>query len=73
MSEQADWDALLRRVDALARDLERLRRDVLRAMTRAGSVPTRKPTLYGSVEAGDVTDEMIGAARQDLLRPLDDM
>lgn len=35
MSEQADWDALLRRVDALARDLERLRRDVLRAMTRA--------------------------------------
>ena len=73
MSEQADWDALLRRVDALARDLERLRRDVLRAMTGTGSVPTRKPTLYGSVKAGDVTDEMIGAARRDLLRPLDDM
>ena len=73
MSEQADWDALLRRVDALARDLARLRRDVLRAMTGTASVPTRKPTLYGSVEAGDVTDEMIDAARRELLRPLADV
>ena len=35
--------------------------------------PEVKPTLFGSVQAGDVTDEMIEDAKKDLLRDLDDL
>lgn len=73
MMDQPTLDTLLQRVDALGRELEQLRRDLLRGVAGATSVPARKPTLFGSVQAGDVTGEMIEEAKRDLLRPLDDL
>ena len=73
MIEQPNFDTLLRRVDMLSRELEQLRRDLLRSMTGSTGAAARKTTLYASVEAGDVTDEMIEEAQWDLLRPLDDL
>jgi hypothetical protein len=35
--------------------------------------PQVKPTLFGSIQAGDITDEMIGEAKKDLFRELDDL
>lgn len=32
-----------------------------------------KPTLFGSIQASDITDEMIEHARKDLFRELDDL
>jgi hypothetical protein len=29
--------------------------------------------LFGSIQAGDITDEMIGEAKKDLFRELDDL
>ena len=52
-----------------SRELELLRRDLLRAVAGAGGVPARKPTLFGSVAAGDITGEMVEEAQRDLLRP----
>lgn len=71
--DQANFDTLLRRVDALGRELEQLRRDLLRSAVGATATPVRKPTLFGSVQAGDITQEMIEEAQRDLLRPLDDL
>jgi hypothetical protein len=34
---------------------------------------SRKPSLFGSVEAGDITDAMIEEAKHDLFRPLADL
>jgi hypothetical protein len=73
MIDQPTFDTLLRRVDALGRELEELRRDLLRGRVGLAGAPARKPTLYGSVKAEDVTDEMIEEAKRDLLRPLDDL
>ncbi len=73
MIDQPNFDTLLRRVDVLGRELEQLRRDLLRGIAGSTGVPARKPTLYGIVEAGDITDEMIKEAQRDLLRPLDDL
>ena len=73
MIDQPTLDTLLQRVDALSRELVLLRRDLLRAVAGAAGVPARKPTLFGSVQASDVTDEMIEDAQRDLLRPLDDL
>ena len=70
MIEQPTLDTLLQRVEALGRELEQLRRDLLRG---TAGVPARKPTLYGSVPAGDITGEMIDEAQRNLLRPLDDL
>jgi hypothetical protein len=73
MIDQPTLDTLLQRVDALGRELEQLRRDLLRGVAGAAGVPARKPTLFGSVQAGDVDDETIEEAKRDLLRPLDDL
>ena len=73
MIDQQNLDTLLRRVDALGRELEQLRRDLLRGLAGTAGVPARKPTLFGSVKAGDITDEMIAEAQRGLLRPLDDL
>lgn len=73
MIDQPAFDTLLQRLDALSRELELLRRDLLRAMAGATGVAAQKPTLFGSVLAGDITGAMIDAAQQDLLRPLDDL
>ncbi|MFN8468284.1 MAG: hypothetical protein U0X20_22180 [Caldilineaceae bacterium] len=73
MIDQPTFDTLLQRVDALGRELEKLRRDLLRGAAGAANVHARKPTLYGTVKAGDVSDEMIEEAQRNLLRPLDDL
>jgi hypothetical protein len=59
----------VQRVDALRRELEQLRRDLLRGVAGAAGVPAPKPALFGSVQAGDGTGEMIEEAQRDLLRP----
>jgi hypothetical protein len=73
MIDQPNLDTLLRRVDALGRELEQLRHDLLRSVAASAGAPARKPTLYGSVYAGDITDEMVAEAQQDLWRPLPDL
>jgi hypothetical protein len=63
----------LQRVDTLSRELEVLRRDLLRALAGASGAPVRKRTLFGTVSAGDITGEMMDNARRDLLRSLDNL
>jgi hypothetical protein len=72
MIDQPNLDTLLRRVDALGRELEQLRRDLLHGMAGLTGAP-RSPTLFGSVKAEDITDEMIEEAQRNLLRPLDNV
>lgn len=73
MIDQPTLDTLLQRVDTLSQELEQLRRDLLRSATGSPAVPARKPTLFGSVRAGDITDEMIEDAKRDLFRDLEDL
>ena len=73
MIDQPTLDTLLQRVDALSRELEQLRRDLLRGGASSPAVPARKPTLFGSVRAGDITDEMIEEAKKDLFPDFDDL
>ena len=73
MLDQASLDTLLRRVDVLGCEIEHLRRNLLRGVAAQPAAPQRKPSLFGSVRAGDITDEMIVEAQRDLFRPLDDL
>lgn len=58
-------EALLEKISQIQRELELLKRDLLK------SAPRRKVvSLYGSVKSADITDEMIAQAKKSLFRDL---
>ena len=73
MFEEANQNVLLKRIDTLGRELERLRRDLLHAQVSGSGPEQEKPSLFGSVRGDDVTSEMIDEAQQSLFRPLEDI
>ena len=74
MATLTDQATLLKRVNALERELERLKRDILHGLVapRPQAVAPR-PSLFGSVRGGDVTEEMIEEAKRSLFRDLRDL
>ena len=59
----------LRRIEDLQRELEYLKRDLLQ---KKGE-PKEKPSLFGSVRADDITEEMIKEAKKDLFKGLENL
>lgn len=72
MSDQVDFTTLLERVDFLEGEIGRLKRDLLRSLVVQPREEKVK-SLFGSVQSGDVTEEMIEEAKQTLFRPLKDL
>jgi hypothetical protein len=71
-----DWvsqDVLLKRVDAVGREIKFLKRDLLRSLATRPQTSEAKPSLFGSVRGGDITEEMIEEAKHALFRPVDDI
>jgi hypothetical protein len=66
MLKQANQTDLLKRVDTLGREIERLRRDLLLVQVAGFHAEQEKPSLFGAVRAGDITPEMIAEAQQSL-------
>ncbi|MEW6608483.1 MAG: hypothetical protein AB1414_13740 [bacterium] len=62
---------VLSRVDNMERDLEILKRDFI--LVFKPSTKKTKPSLYGSIKGGDVTEEAIEKAKQSLFRNLKDI
>lgn len=65
---------MLERVDRLERELEQLKRDLIRSLpTMSAEIVEEKPSLFGSVRGGDVSEELIEEAKQELFRDLKDL
>jgi hypothetical protein len=73
LNQPIPFESLLRRIDRLGRELEQLKRDLLQNMLVRPVQPTRKPSLFGSVSAGDITDDMIAGTQRRLFRPFVDI
>ncbi len=73
MLDQATYTTLLKRVDAIGREIEHLRRDLFHNLAARPESPRVKTSLFGSVRAGDITEEMIAEAKQALFRSLGDL
>lgn len=73
MIDQASFDSMLRRVDVLGREISQLRRELLRGVRDQRVAPAAKPSLFGSVKARDITDDMIEESKRELFRSLDDL
>ena len=65
----SNFDLLLKRIDLLGREIEQIKRDLLQNMPRKRRTGHKKHSLFGSVQGGDVTEEMILEAQQHLFRP----
>jgi hypothetical protein len=64
-------EALLEKISQIQRELELLKRELLRSATP----PKRRKiaSLYGAVKGADITDEMIEEAKKSLFRELKDL
>jgi hypothetical protein len=71
--ERVSQDALLKRVDAVGGEIKFLKRDLLRSLATRSQINEAKPSLFGSVRGGDVTEDMIEEAKLALFRPVDDV
>ncbi len=65
---------LLKRVGRLERELEQLKRDLIRILaTLPGGISEKKPSLFGSVRGGDVSEELVEETKRALFRNLRDL
>lgn len=62
-----DLQRTLEQVDTLEREIERIKRDLLQSL-RQDREDTDVSSLYGSVEGGDITEEMVDEAKRSLFR-----
>jgi len=69
----AQEETLLSRVHRLEHELEQLKRALLQQLVVHPEQPTEKPSLFGCVRGGDVTEEVIKEAEQSLFRNLEDL
>ena len=73
MVDQVSQEELLERVNSLEREMQRLKRDLLRNLASSARDRGEVESLFGAVEGGDVTEEMIEEAKKSLFRPLEDL
>jgi ribosomal protein L9 len=60
-------ETLLQRVSRIQQELEYLKRDLFQELGTYSTVQSaRKPSLFGSVQGGDITEEMIEEAKYHL-------
>ena len=74
MASEESQDKLLERVDALQHELEYLKRGIVRnlaTLPRQSAEP--KPSLFGSVRGGDITEDMIEESKRNLFRDIKDI
>ncbi len=71
---EAQEETLLYRVHRLERELEQLKRELLRQLAAPSTAnQAEKPSLFGCVRGGDVPEELIEEAKQHLFRGLEDL
>ncbi len=74
MKTKANKDAL-QRIENLERELEEIKRDLIKSLaTGQGEEKTeKKPSLFGSVNGGNITDETIQNSKSRLFRDIEDI
>ena len=59
---------VLKQIDVLEQELIRLKRNIIHGLVVREKPKKLKPSLFGSVRGGDVTEEMIEESKHNLFR-----
>jgi len=73
MDDNINTTMVLKKVDSLERELARLKRDILHGLVFRKRSKKLKPSLFGSIRGGDITEEMIEESKHQLFRNLTDV
>ena len=66
---EVQTSVVLKRVGDLEREIDYLKRDLM----HLGAKTVQKPSLFGSVSGGDITDEMVEEVKKNLFREAEDI
>ena len=71
---EAQEENFLDRIHRLEQELEHLKRDLLQQLSvHPATHSVQKPSLFGCVRSGEVSEELLEEAKQHLFRPLEDL
>jgi len=73
MGTKLNATMVLKQVDALEKELVRLKRNILHSLVTKEKPKKLKSSLFGSVRGGDITEEMIEESKRNLFRNLTDV
>lgn len=73
MARESGAALVLRKIDGMEREIARLRRDVIHTLITRKSPNKLKPSLFGSIKGGDVTEKMIDESQRNLFPNLKDI
>jgi hypothetical protein len=73
MAHKSSAGLVLRKLDGIERELAKLRRDIIHSLIGKESPNKTKPSLYGSIKGGDITEKMIEESQRSLFRDLKDL
>jgi hypothetical protein len=73
MAHKSSAGLVLRKLDGIERELAKLRRDIIHSLVGKKDPNRTKPSLFGSVRGGDVTEKMIMESQRSLFRDLKDL
>jgi hypothetical protein len=66
-------NTILKHIDILQQELARLKKDIIHSLSGTKKQWEKKPSLFGSVKGGDITEEMIEESKGSLFRNLTDL
>ncbi|MFH0813482.1 MAG: hypothetical protein V2A69_11695 [Pseudomonadota bacterium] len=73
MTRKSSNTVVLKKIDGIERELAKLKRDVIHNLVASGTLRKMKPSLFGSVRGGDVTEKMIQESKHNLFRKLNNL
>jgi hypothetical protein len=73
MTRKSSAALALKKIDGIERELAKLRRDIIHSLIGKESPNKTKPSLFGSIKGGDVTEKMIEESQRSLFRDLKDL
>ncbi len=71
MARKLNNTAVLKKIDGIEGELARLKRDIIHSLVVREIPRKKKPSLFGSVKGGDITEKMIEESKHNLFRNLD--
>jgi hypothetical protein len=73
MAHRPNNTVVLKKIDGMERELARLKRDIIHSLVAEGTSRRMKPSLFGSVRGGDVTEKMIQESKHNLFKKLNNL